>query len=262
MAIGSDAMIKHYLYRIVLPDGLAYIGVSLDPQQRFSNHCSSKIPLGRAIQRYGRENCKFEILCVGTEKYIYALEGRAIQKFNTQFPNGYNGAPSDRPHLQTKDRSTFDDPISVNELPNRLDAIFGLDASEQALSPNRGSVEVTANGKGRHAIESIFPGWIFAWQRARFPWAGWRSSTLHLPSLAANRTDSLAFRMNLVRQLDEAHFASLLALAANEQGIRAGWLTFGDNGEPFINFADTLVGTTLPNRQIRLRTSNGRGALI
>jgi hypothetical protein len=251
-------MVKHYLYRIVLPDRRAYIGVSLDPQQRFSNHCSSKTALGRAIQRYGREHCKFELLCVGPEKYIYALEARAIQKFNTQYPNGYNGAPSERPHPETKDRSTFDESMSVNDLPNRLDAIFGLDASEQAPSPNRGSVEVTANGKGRHAIESIFPGWIFAWRRTRFPWDGWRSSTLHLPSLAANRTDSLAFRMNLVRQLDEAHLASLLALAASEQGIRAAWLTFDGNGESLINFADTIVQTTLPNRQVRLRRSDGR----
>jgi hypothetical protein len=79
----------HYLYRILLPDGV-YIGKAVDPQSRFSDHCRADSYVGDAIRRFGRQNCRLQILCAGSEAYISDLEQRAILKFNTKAPCGYN----------------------------------------------------------------------------------------------------------------------------------------------------------------------------
>jgi hypothetical protein len=238
----GDAMTVHYLYRILLPDRRVYIGRSEEPKRRFSEHCVAPSGIGQAIRRYGRQNCVFQILCAGPEDYIRDLENRAILKFNTQYPAGCNWAPFDKSYEERKKQRTFSpgDRIPVNELPARLDAIFAPCTSPQT-PPNRGWIEITANAEGRHAIERrMFSGWAFAWRQARFPC--WRSSLLHLPSLVANCASS--FPSELVRlvglkQMDDAQLAPLLACAASDQGVRAAWFTFGDNGEPIIDFVES-----------------------
>ena len=224
-------MIKHYLYMILVPDGRAYVGVSLDPQRRFSEHGSENSPLGKAIQRYGRERCEFKVLCVGPQDFIYDLEREAIRKFNTLFPNGYNGAPSSKPYRKIKKQLILrpGDSIPVNVLRNQVDAILAPGSSPQALQ-NCGSVEMIANVEGRCAIGGIFPEWYFAWGQARFPWAGWLSNVLHLPSLAAKCPDFLPselVRLNQLKPLDGPQLASLLASWVSDQGARAVWGTFG-----------------------------------
>jgi hypothetical protein len=83
-------MTAHYLYCITLPDGRAYIGRSVDPERRFSEHCSASSYIGEAIRHHGPEKCKRRILCVGEETYISELEELAIYAFNTFYPFGYN----------------------------------------------------------------------------------------------------------------------------------------------------------------------------
>ena len=82
----------HYLYRILMPDGRGYIGVSVDPDTRFSGHKapSARSLIGEAIRRHSQHNCQPKFLCVGPREYIYALERRAIIAFNTRYPAGYN----------------------------------------------------------------------------------------------------------------------------------------------------------------------------
>ena len=87
---GGDRV--HYLYRILLPDGRGYIGVSVDPKLRLSAHSSpsTRTLIGEAIRRYGRNACRLEILCAGHREYMYDLERRAVMAFKTRHPAGYN----------------------------------------------------------------------------------------------------------------------------------------------------------------------------
>ena len=74
-------MIGHYLYSITLPDGRVYIGLSRDPEKRFSEHCRASSYIGEAIRHYGPEKCKLRILCKGEPSFISELEESAIDAF-------------------------------------------------------------------------------------------------------------------------------------------------------------------------------------
>jgi len=82
----------HYLYRILLPDGRSYIGVSVNPTMRLSSHSSpsTRSLIGQAIRRYGRHACHLEVLCAGRREHMYDLERRAIAAFKTRHPAGCN----------------------------------------------------------------------------------------------------------------------------------------------------------------------------
>lgn len=56
------------------------------------SHCKlSKSTISNAIQKYGKDNFKFEIILQGLEmKYILSMETYFIKEFNTLSPNGYN----------------------------------------------------------------------------------------------------------------------------------------------------------------------------
>jgi hypothetical protein len=81
-----------YLYRVILPDGRGYIGVSINPKLRFRVHSSpsTRSFIGEAIRHYGRQACRLEILCAGSCDYMYQLERHAIAAFRTRYPAGYN----------------------------------------------------------------------------------------------------------------------------------------------------------------------------
>jgi len=88
------------LYRITLPDGRAYIGVTKNAApQRFREHCNARSLIGDAIRECGRENVQIEILVRGSLDYIYGLEPKAIIVFRTRSPGGFNlatGGPAGR----------------------------------------------------------------------------------------------------------------------------------------------------------------------
>lgn len=44
----------------------------------------------RAIAKYGWEKVKYTILCIGSFEYIKDLEVKAIARYNTVAPHGYN----------------------------------------------------------------------------------------------------------------------------------------------------------------------------
>lgn len=81
-----------YLYLILLPDGRGYIGVSINPDKRFSVHSApgTRTLIGEAIRRHGRQSCQLKRLCAGPREYMYALERRAVIAFKTRYPTGYN----------------------------------------------------------------------------------------------------------------------------------------------------------------------------
>jgi len=73
--------------------GKQYIGVTIDPERRWRHHTGENthcIALRDAMDKYGRDNFKFTLLCSGEDDYIDELEVKAIQRYNTQVPNGYN----------------------------------------------------------------------------------------------------------------------------------------------------------------------------
>lgn len=83
------------LYKITAPNGFLYIGASNDARRRWIDHKSKAIngsdcELHKAIRTFGWKNFKKEILVIGEDDYIYDLEIKAIEKFKTMTPFGYN----------------------------------------------------------------------------------------------------------------------------------------------------------------------------
>lgn len=89
-------MRSFHLYKITNSvNDKMYIGATLDPKRRWRYHqyaYSSCTKLKRAMDKYGRENFKFEVICIGTEAYILDLEAKAIVAYNT-LKSGYNTLP-------------------------------------------------------------------------------------------------------------------------------------------------------------------------
>lgn len=70
-----------------------YIGFTKQfPEKRFKQHCKfEKSVISKAIQKYGQENFKFEVILQGLNKDdILYMEIHFINEYNTLSPNGYN----------------------------------------------------------------------------------------------------------------------------------------------------------------------------
>lgn len=110
-----------FLYKVTnILDGKLYIGVTKNFQSRKRQHTYSfkqkKGLLSRAINKYGKENFVFEVICEGSESYIYELETKAIILYNTNVTtgHGYNISSGGKGGEGTKIRSRADDkPIYV-----------------------------------------------------------------------------------------------------------------------------------------------------
>lgn len=78
------------LYMLTAPSGKRYIGVTKGPLSRhLKEHSYAKRLIGHAVRKYGGQ-IKAETLVVGAEDYIYDLEKKAIEVFDTLVPCGYN----------------------------------------------------------------------------------------------------------------------------------------------------------------------------
>ncbi len=90
-------MKQHYLYKITnLVNGKMYIGITTRPEARFKQHMNGKssVLLKNAVNKYGVESFKFEILVIGEKEYIADLERKAIVLYKTQSKEfGYNIKP-------------------------------------------------------------------------------------------------------------------------------------------------------------------------
>lgn len=84
------------LYQIAFPNGKRYIGVCKGlARHRFAQHKwnannGSKFALHNAIRKYGHENAVVKILAFGEWNYLLEIEQKAIAKYGTKSPNGYN----------------------------------------------------------------------------------------------------------------------------------------------------------------------------
>ena len=78
------------LYVLTAPTGKRYIGVTKKPlKYRVREHYHFNTAIGRALRKYG-DQVRAKVLAIGDEEYIYTLEHRAIEGFDTLAPNGYN----------------------------------------------------------------------------------------------------------------------------------------------------------------------------
>lgn len=83
------------LYKIDLPDGRSYIGVTTQGiKKRMANHKANikrrKLPLYLAMSNFKFEDCKVTVLETGMLDHMMEAEKIAIVKFNTRYPYGLN----------------------------------------------------------------------------------------------------------------------------------------------------------------------------
>ena len=103
----DDIVRKYSIYRHISPAGKSYIGITMqNPERRFQNGYGYKTQIAfyRAIQKYGWENFRHEILEENlTEKEACEKEAYYISKVYKSFaPNGYNtreGGTAGRNHV-------------------------------------------------------------------------------------------------------------------------------------------------------------------
>lgn len=135
-----------YLYKIVNQiNGKMYVGITADPVRRKQRHFSktghSAFSIIRlAMDKYGRENFSFEIICIGTEEYILDLEVKAIALYRTREKEfGYNikaggqGGAGYRINKSKNDTPAF---VSGWWFPNRRTAVKALNITV-AIYKNR-----------------------------------------------------------------------------------------------------------------------------
>ncbi len=84
-----------HLYKITnTVNDMVYIGVTKYPNHRMNAHACFKTPtksiIKNAIQKYGRDKFKFQVLLTSTQEYCYEMERKVIEAYNTLKPNGYN----------------------------------------------------------------------------------------------------------------------------------------------------------------------------
>lgn len=83
------------LYKIDLPDGRSYIGVTTQGiKKRMGNHKANiyrrDYPLYLAMRNFNFDDCHVSVLETGSHEQMLKAEKLAIVKFNTRYPNGLN----------------------------------------------------------------------------------------------------------------------------------------------------------------------------
>jgi hypothetical protein len=119
-----------YLYCITNSiNNKKYIGITSNPKAREYQHFNSGKSnlLSKAVEKYGKSNFIFEVICIGDRDYISNLEMLAINYYNTISPNGYNlkfGGENATKNY-TIDKRSDDLPVCVTGFwfPNRRTAL-------------------------------------------------------------------------------------------------------------------------------------------
>lgn len=135
----------HYLYKIVnLVNSKIYIGVTKNPIARKQQHLYHKTYkntslIKRAVKKYGPDNFRFEVICIGSLEYIYELEAKAISTYNS-VEVGYNIRPGGLGGLGHKVFKRADDqPVFVAGFwfPNKRSSILSLNMSLNVYEKRR-----------------------------------------------------------------------------------------------------------------------------
>jgi group I intron endonuclease len=94
----KDKIVVGHIYVFLFPNGKRYVGQTIrSVKGRVYKHFDDtkrgcQLPVHNAMRKYGRENIKIEkiFLLKCTQEYLDLIEDKAIIKFNTLVPNGYN----------------------------------------------------------------------------------------------------------------------------------------------------------------------------
>jgi len=87
------------IYKIVFPNGKAYVGQAVFPRRRMWEHKTNKsgkhrgqtrLALHHAIAKYGWSSTRVECLCECAEEELDDMERRMTDDHNTATPSGYN----------------------------------------------------------------------------------------------------------------------------------------------------------------------------
>lgn len=83
--------VQTQLYCLTAPSGKQYIGVTRKLLEiRVAQHIYNHNVVGEALRKYGVKNFEKRVLVIEDEDYIYELEEKAIERFGTLVPHGYN----------------------------------------------------------------------------------------------------------------------------------------------------------------------------
>ena len=84
----ESSKINHLTYKLSFPNGKEYIGVTGNVKRRLKEHECADTLVGHAIRKYGSP--VLQVLAICTRDYAYDLERKAVEKFDTVSPTGYN----------------------------------------------------------------------------------------------------------------------------------------------------------------------------
>ena len=106
----------YYLYKISnYINDKVYIGMTYRPNDRWTEHKRHSSPckkLRQAMNKYGRENFNFEILCIGSEEYVLSLEIKMINLLDS-VNGGYNIQPGGQGARFIAEKRITDTPVYV-----------------------------------------------------------------------------------------------------------------------------------------------------
>lgn len=127
--------------------------------------------------------------------------------------------------------------LELGEVPNRVDVVFSPGSPVGA----NGWIEMSANAKGKEAIQRIFPKAMFQWRECLYPWKGWQSTIPHLPAVIAHCANTLPpdlLRQKPIQNVTDNQLSFLMASGAKDQGVRAAWITIDQYERPTLNFLE------------------------
>jgi group I intron endonuclease len=170
------------LYKIIFPNGKLYFGMSINALRRFKGHIKSttnksKLPVHNAMRKYGVNNCKVMIICVGSTSYIAKLEQWVIAKYQTQSRKfGYNvciggevGPMTGRGHSQKSRRKMSMSQrvrIRTEEELARLATYGRYERSPETRAKNGASM-VARHARGEIPLDT--PAQLAAFEKGRLP---------------------------------------------------------------------------------------------
>lgn len=165
---------NYYLYKITnLVNGKLYIGVTNNPDKRKRQHLyedkNNKNPLIKAaIRKYGVESLVFEVVCIGSQEYIYDLERKAVEAYGSRY-HGYNLIPGGRGGLGNKVKKRSDDYecyVSGFWFPNKRTACEALNITNTNVFYNRKKKGILGDVKSKvkgsvYSYPSYYKGFWF-----------------------------------------------------------------------------------------------------
>jgi group I intron endonuclease len=142
-----------YLYRLTSPSGKSYIGIANNYRKRWSMHRyratrGDNSAIYCAIRKYKWESFSSEVLVIGSFEYVKDLEVKAIEAFNTMYPNGYNLTKGGDGSVGRQMPQHVRDKIRASNTGQKRDALM-----RQRLSAARKGKSVTTEQRAKISIK-------------------------------------------------------------------------------------------------------------